>query len=58
MKSRAGSEKVSLLLHDLGSLAGVRALAAEFRAKHERLDVLVNNAGGVSDRRQVTPDGF
>lgn len=58
VKSRSGSGTVSLLLHDLSSLAGVRALAEEFRAKHPRLDVLVNNAGGVSDRRRVTADGF
>jgi len=58
VKSRSGSENVSLMLHDLGTLAAVRALAAEFRAKHKRLDVLVNNAGGVSDKRQITTDGF
>jgi len=38
--------KVSLLLHDLGTLAAVRALAAEFRAKHKRLDVLGEQRGG------------
>ena len=58
IKQRSGSEKVTLMLHDLGTLAAVRALAAEFRTKHKRLDVLVNNAGGVSDKRQVTSDGF
>jgi NAD(P)-dependent dehydrogenase (short-subunit alcohol dehydrogenase family) len=58
VKSRSSSQKVSLLLHDLSTMAGVRALAAEFRATHKRLDVLVNNAGGVSDRRRVTADGF
>ncbi len=58
VKARSGSQKVSLLVHDLGSMAGVRALAAAFRAKHARLDVLVNNAGSVSEKHQLTVDGY
>ncbi|WP_299844499.1 SDR family NAD(P)-dependent oxidoreductase [uncultured Roseovarius sp.] len=30
---------------DLSDMSAVKALAAEIRAKHERLDVLINNAG-------------
>ena len=58
IKRRSGSDDVSLLLHDLSTLAEVRRLADAFKAKHARLDVLVNNAGGVSDKRTVTADGF
>lgn len=58
VQARSGSGKVTLLIHDLGSLAGVRALAAAFRAKHARLDVLVNNAGSVSPARTLTADGY
>ena len=36
----------------------VRRLAAEFRARHSRLDVLLNNAGAVFMERGVTVDGF
>jgi retinol dehydrogenase 14 len=36
----------------------VRWLAQEFTAKHTRLEVLLNNAGGVYDTRQTTIDGF
>lgn len=57
-KARSGSQNMSLLVHDLGTLAGVRALAKSFRAKHARLDVLVNNAGSVSPARQLTADGY
>lgn len=56
--SAAGAPAPSLLLCDFSSLADVRRLAADYRAKHTRLDVLVNNAGGVSDARRVTKDGF
>jgi NAD(P)-dependent dehydrogenase (short-subunit alcohol dehydrogenase family) len=35
----------------------VRALAREFKSRHDRLDVLVNNAAIVPHERQVSPDG-
>lgn len=56
--SGAAAPAPSLLLCDFSSLADVRRLAADYRAKHARLDVLVNNAGGVSDTRRTTADGF
>ncbi|WP_394848427.1 SDR family oxidoreductase [Pendulispora brunnea] len=55
---RAGSQQVTSLLCDFSSQAAIRGLADEFRRAHTRLDVLVNNAGSVSDRRQVTIDGL
>lgn len=42
---------------DLAVLAEVRDLAGRL-ASLERIDVLINNAGLVQGRRQVTPDGF
>ena len=41
---------------DLSSQAAIRTLAAEIRK--ERLDVLVNNAGAIFDRRDLTVDGI
>lgn len=58
VRSRSGSAKVSLLACDFGSLAQIRRLAADYRARYARLDVLINNAGAVSDRRQLTEDGI
>src|SRR5439155_1468328 len=51
----ASLELVSL---DLGSLASVREAAAQILAAHDKLDLLVNNAGvmGIPERR--TADGF
>jgi NAD(P)-dependent dehydrogenase (short-subunit alcohol dehydrogenase family) len=42
---------------DLASLAEVRRLAGEIRRDYTRLDVLVNNAGVVVPRREVSQDG-
>ncbi len=47
-----------LLVADLSSQAEVRRLAAEFRARHARLDVLVNNAGVIVPERHTTVDGI
>jgi retinol dehydrogenase-14 len=49
---------VSYLLCDFSSFADIRRLAAEFRARHDRLDVLVNNAGGVNKARRLSKDGI
>jgi len=47
-----------LLVADLASLAEVRRLAAELQATLPRLDVLVNNAGAIHQRRKASPDGL
>ena len=56
--ARSGSKEVSYLLADFSSQASVRALADAVRSRVDRLDVLVNNAGGVNKARQVTVDGI
>src|ERR1700719_797650 len=43
---------------DLTSLDSVRAAAAELRATHPRIDLLINNAGVMFPPRQSTRDGF
>lgn len=43
---------------DLASLNSVHDAAAEIRRRHPRLDLLVNNAGVMRARRELTPDGF
>jgi len=57
-RRRSGSGSVELMFCDMGSLASVRSLAAEFEKKHDALHVLVNNAGLANVRRSVTSDGF
>lgn len=58
VKARSGSQDVSHLLCDFSSQAEIRKLAEEFLARHDRLDVLINNAGGVNKRRRLTVDGI
>jgi NAD(P)-dependent dehydrogenase (short-subunit alcohol dehydrogenase family) len=58
IRQKAGSEKVSLMLADLAVQSEVRGLAKKFRENHDRLDVLVNNAGVVLTERTETPDGL
>lgn len=43
---------------DNASLAAVRSFAAAFKAKYDRLDILMNNAGVMAIPRQETADGF
>jgi NAD(P)-dependent dehydrogenase (short-subunit alcohol dehydrogenase family) len=43
---------------DLTSLDSIRAAASELRAKHPRIDLLINNAGVMFTAKQTTHDGF
>ncbi|WP_432843477.1 SDR family oxidoreductase [Dactylosporangium sp. CA-092794] len=56
--ARAPGAAADLLTADLSSLAEVRRLAAEVLARHDRLDVLVNNAGVIATRRRLTREGY
>jgi retinol dehydrogenase-12 len=58
MARESGNPQVDFLVADLSSQAEVRRLAAAFDSRYPRLDVLVNNAGAVFTRREVTVDGF
>jgi len=58
VKAASGNQKVQLLIGDLSLIADARAVADAFRARHARLDVLVNNAGAVFQDRQVSVDGL
>lgn len=53
-----GNEDVAFHLADLADLASVRDFAAWFREEHDRLDVLVHNAGALLAERVVTDDGM
>jgi NAD(P)-dependent dehydrogenase (short-subunit alcohol dehydrogenase family) len=58
IRSGSGGGRVDLLLADLSLMREVRELAAEFRERFDRLDVLVNNAGTIEPRPQMTADGL
>jgi NAD(P)-dependent dehydrogenase (short-subunit alcohol dehydrogenase family) len=54
----AGAGGAELIVADLSSQEQVRRTAAEYKAKHSSLDVLVNNAGVFVPERHVTVDGL
>jgi NAD(P)-dependent dehydrogenase (short-subunit alcohol dehydrogenase family) len=58
LRRESGSDSVESLVADLSSQSEVCRLASEFKDRHSRLDVLVNNAGGVFAERRLTVDGF
>ena len=50
--------KIQVMQLDLGDLESVRAFAADFKKKHKRLDILLNNAGIMMTPYFKTKDGF
>ena len=58
IRQEAGNPSVDFLVADLSSQAEVRELAREVRSRHDRLDVLVNNAGAIFTKRLETVDGI
>ena len=57
IKSATGNNAISFQAADLAKQAEIRHLAAAFQANHERLDVLINNAGIAARERTLTEDG-
>jgi len=63
-RARAAVAKVAsgsvpeLLLADMSSQKSVRALADDVRERFDRIDVLINNAGGIFAKREFTADGI
>ncbi|HEY9287508.1 MAG TPA: SDR family NAD(P)-dependent oxidoreductase [Candidatus Dormibacteraeota bacterium] len=49
---------VDVLFADLASQASIHRLAEQALAKYPRIEVLINNAGAIYARRQLSPDGL
>ncbi|MDZ7844933.1 MAG: SDR family oxidoreductase [Anaerolineales bacterium] len=58
IKQQTENEQVSYLAADLSSQEEIRQLAADFQSRHQRLDVLVNNAGSLFWERKESADGI
>ncbi len=58
IRGETGNEALELLVGDLSRLADVRGMAAEFKERHDRLHVLVNNAGTIFPARRRTEEGL
>src|SRR3712207_1240142 len=57
LRGQTSTEKVGSYVADLSSLAAVRDLADRILSEHDRLDVLVNNAGIIVRERKESEDG-
>jgi NAD(P)-dependent dehydrogenase (short-subunit alcohol dehydrogenase family) len=55
---QTGSNSIDLMICDLSSMDSIRRFGQEFKSKYDRLDVLINNAGAMFNKREVTPEGF
>lgn len=58
IRSVTGNERVSYKIADLSSQEQIRKLAEDFQRDYNRLDVLVNNAGGIFMKRELSVDGL
>jgi NAD(P)-dependent dehydrogenase (short-subunit alcohol dehydrogenase family) len=58
LRSQTSSEKANSYLTDFSSLAAVRDLVERIFSEHDRLDVLVNNAGIITRERKESEDGY
>ncbi|RRO15740.1 SDR family oxidoreductase [Saccharopolyspora rhizosphaerae] len=56
--AETGNQQVELIVADLAEMAEVRRAAREFAERHAKLDVLVNNAGGVTQTRRESSEGL
>src|SRR6202158_1523210 len=58
LRAATGNETTTVLVSDLSLQRQIRRLAADFSRRHERLDVLVNNAGAMFPHRLETDEGI
>lgn len=58
IKKESGNNSLFLLLADLSSQTSIRQFVADFKAKYDTLDVLINNAGVIPQQRTETEDGL
>ena len=57
IRMETGNAGVSAVVAEMGDLDSVRRAAAEILAAHDRLDVLIHNAGALTNQRVEAPDG-
>ncbi len=57
IKRQSGNQKVEYILADLSCLQNVQHMAQTFLSRHQRLDVLINNAGIALFKKQTSVDG-
>jgi NAD(P)-dependent dehydrogenase (short-subunit alcohol dehydrogenase family) len=58
IRDPATGAEIDIVQCDLSSFASVRSAAESVLARHDRIDVLVNNAAVIASERELTEDGY
>ena len=58
IRAQTGNPSVSFHTADLASVADCRALGAQLCRLYPAIDLLINNAGGIFNKRQTSAEGF
>lgn len=58
MREKLGYDRVSFVAGDLSTRRGVKAAADGIKGRIKKLDVLVNNAGAMFQKRELSEDGI
>ena len=58
IKQQSGNDSIELMICDLASQNSIRRLASDFKERHDRLDVLINNAGVLLREHSLNEDGI
>lgn len=56
--AQSRNNNIELMLADMSSQDSIRSLASDFQKTHEKLELLINNAGVYLTKRLTTPDGL
>ena len=54
----SGNDKIHYIIGDLSEGSGVKNVADEFKSHYDRLDILINNAGGYFHEKMKTSEGY
>ena len=58
IRKQSGSNKVELVMGDLGTIANTKTLAATLNRQYPQLSILINNAGVWMTKKTMTADGL
>lgn len=58
IKAKSGQTDVSLMICDLGNMSDIRNCCEQIKRTYHKLDILINNAGVLNFKRQLTKDGL
>jgi len=58
IKNKTGNSNLHLYIADLSSQKEIGRVATEIKEQHPVIDVLINNAGGINEKHELTEDGI